>query len=464
MEKYYYAVRNGRKIGVFDNWKECSQSITNFSNQDYKKSSSKEEAYKYLEFLENDKNIEENTESENRLEAYVASQFNKDIGVYSFGNILVKPDGSIISNSNNGNEPNYIISQDASGRLLGGMDIIKQCSNIGCNSVVIYSPAEDMGNFYSGAWSTKAPIANDFKEFLSKHNNIKIDFRKVSKDKEYYKQAEELAKMEIMKFSQKKIDKHTDKCFVAKGIQESELQTIIELFKENENQLQITVDEKNYEVLYIFSVNKEKCILHYYKRKNKVMIQGKQTPLLLNLINYIMELVEIEKIPQLFNAFYNIDLSKTQIEELYKVYLSNVPENINNKIKNSLTQSIYNLMLTGDMYDASFLLFPSLRVTEGIIKKFMLENDIEFIDKLDMFEETKKTGKFKLKAEYQKNLKDMSKLEKIEKLYNFYHRQRHTLFHWGNPGVIDDTRELLNVHDAHELIKDNLKLINDYYI
>lgn len=194
------------------------------------------------------------------------------------------------------------------------------------------------------------------------------------------------------------------------------------------------------------------------------MVQGKQTNLLFNLIDYIVELVEVEKIPQVFNTFYNIDIDKKQVYELYQIYLPNVPQNIGSKFKNSLTQSIYNMILTGEMYEASFLLFPSLRVTEGIIKEFLLKNNISYIDRLDMFEETEKIGKFKLKDKYKKNIENMSKLEKIEKLYSFYHRQRHTLFHWGSPGVIDDTKEILDVNVAHQLIRDNLKLINEYYM
>lgn len=71
--------------------------------------------------------------------------------MYSFGNVIVMPDGNIISNSDNGNEPKYIISKDVSGRLLGSMNIIKQCADSGCTSAVIYSSSDDMEKFASGA-------------------------------------------------------------------------------------------------------------------------------------------------------------------------------------------------------------------------------------------------------------------------------------------------------------------------
>ena len=36
MAKKYYAVKNGREIGIFDNWADCNKQISGFSGAIYK--------------------------------------------------------------------------------------------------------------------------------------------------------------------------------------------------------------------------------------------------------------------------------------------------------------------------------------------------------------------------------------------------------------------------------------------
>lgn len=44
----FYAVKAGKKVGVFDNWTECNESIKGFSGAIYKSFPSKEEAEAFL--------------------------------------------------------------------------------------------------------------------------------------------------------------------------------------------------------------------------------------------------------------------------------------------------------------------------------------------------------------------------------------------------------------------------------
>jgi viroplasmin and RNaseH domain-containing protein len=49
----YYAVKNGRKRGIFDNWAECQQQIFKFSGASFKSFPSLNEAQDYLEEIQN---------------------------------------------------------------------------------------------------------------------------------------------------------------------------------------------------------------------------------------------------------------------------------------------------------------------------------------------------------------------------------------------------------------------------
>ena len=44
----YYAVANGRNIGIFSNWNDCNNSVNKFKNALYKKFDTKEEAENFI--------------------------------------------------------------------------------------------------------------------------------------------------------------------------------------------------------------------------------------------------------------------------------------------------------------------------------------------------------------------------------------------------------------------------------
>jgi ribonuclease HI len=57
----FYAVANGRTIGVFSNWNDCNNSVNGYSNALYKKFDTKEEADKFI-LNSNDNNVAFNPE------------------------------------------------------------------------------------------------------------------------------------------------------------------------------------------------------------------------------------------------------------------------------------------------------------------------------------------------------------------------------------------------------------------
>lgn len=51
----------------------------------------------------------------------------------------------------------------------------------------------------------------------------------------------------------------------------------------------------------------------------------------------------------------------------------------------------------------------------------------------------------------------------IGNCYTFFHNNRHNLSHWDDPTAPIDTTKLLNINEAHDLIKRTLILIDEYY-
>ena len=49
MARKFYAVKVGRKTGVFDNWEECKEQVDGFNGAEYKAFKSYDECYKYFD-------------------------------------------------------------------------------------------------------------------------------------------------------------------------------------------------------------------------------------------------------------------------------------------------------------------------------------------------------------------------------------------------------------------------------
>jgi len=99
----YYAVANGRNIGVFLNWNDCNNSVKGYKNALYKKFDTKEEADNFIQI--NDKNINDttNNEKQNNITSFFDTIKSKqtDDTVVFIPDYYVYTDGAC---SNNGKE------------------------------------------------------------------------------------------------------------------------------------------------------------------------------------------------------------------------------------------------------------------------------------------------------------------------------------------------------------------------
>ena len=110
-KKKIYAVRKGKTTGIFYSWDECSASVNGYPGAEYKSFTTKEEANSYL-----GNSAPSSTES--TLTAYVDGSFDPSIGKYAFGCILLTPDGEIIRESGNGQDPESLAIRNVAGEML----------------------------------------------------------------------------------------------------------------------------------------------------------------------------------------------------------------------------------------------------------------------------------------------------------------------------------------------------------
>lgn len=184
-KKSFYAVKQGRTIGIFNSWAECQTSIAGYSNAEFRGFATKEEAEHYLngsEELSFVPKTEENEEMvKTRLIAYVDGSYEDSLKRYSFGCVFLLPSGDIIKESGNGDNPESVAIRNVAGEMLGAMYAVKWAIANGYSEIEIRYDYAGIEKWASGEWKAKNALsmkyADAMKEWQSK---IHILFSKVT--------------------------------------------------------------------------------------------------------------------------------------------------------------------------------------------------------------------------------------------------------------------------------------------
>lgn len=473
MAKKIYAVRKGNKTGLFYSWNECEVAVSGYSGAEYKGFATEEEANIYLS---EEQKIGENYNTKkimnNKLIAYVDGSFDESLGKYAFGCIIITPNGETIKESGNGNNPESLAIRNVAGKMLGAMFAVKWAVKNGYDNIELHYDYEGIEKWATGQLKAKNILTQKYTTFMKEQQSIiTINFQKVKAHSGdfYNEEADKLAKTALTEGKGIPKIKKGDFWFTVEGISKDEFKTIVELTVEEIGAGKIIKEDKN--IAYGESVSltqiekKDRVVINYYDKNNKLVMQGKPGQIFSIVLGYVTELVDVEKIPQIFNNAYKLEIDKNEVCSEYQFYLPNSYNKLPPKISRSLHQAVYNLKLDGDMFDGTFLAQPALRVLEAHLKMVLMENDIisdyKYIkdNGFDMFD--KVGAKYKLKSDRYGSAKEKN-IRYIGNVYTFYHENRNPLSHWDNPTGVDTTK-LLDVHRAHDLIKRILSVIDEYY-
>ena len=201
-KKKVYAVRKGKTEGIFETWDECKASVDGYSGAEYKSFSTKEEALAYLgkdsDTFADDISLADSLElKENQVIAYVDGSFDESIGKYAFGCILILPDGEIVRESGNGDNPESIALRNVTGEMLGAMYAVKWSIVNGYSSVKICYDYSGIEMWAIGQWKAKNDLTKKYADYMKKNSkNIEISFQKIAAHtgNKYNEEADKLAK------------------------------------------------------------------------------------------------------------------------------------------------------------------------------------------------------------------------------------------------------------------------------
>ena len=85
----------------------------------------------------------------------IDGSFDPSIGKYAFGCILLTPDGEIIRESGNGQDPESLAIRNVAGEMLGAMYAVQWAINHGYPSLTIYYDYEGIAKWAQGRLESK---------------------------------------------------------------------------------------------------------------------------------------------------------------------------------------------------------------------------------------------------------------------------------------------------------------------
>ncbi len=188
----FYAVKNGRKPGIYESWDDCKAQVDGFSGAIYKSFKSKADALEFLGTLESAKEVKE----QNIPVWYVDGSYNINTREYAFGAVLLW----------NGEEKTFqkkfpsdslASMRNVAGEIKGAEFAMEYSKEAGFSEISIYYDYTGIENWALGNWNANLEGTQSYVAAYKKISKmLKVNFQKVkghSGDK-YNDLADKLAK------------------------------------------------------------------------------------------------------------------------------------------------------------------------------------------------------------------------------------------------------------------------------
>lgn len=194
-KKKLYAVRKGKKTGLFLSWEECAAAVNGFPGAEYQGFQTEEEAKAWLADGQADRDA-----FVKELTAYVDGSFEESLGKYSFGCVLLTPEGETVERCGSGSEPESLAIRNVAGEMLGAMYAVQWGINKRYRAIKICYDYMGIEKWATGAWKTNNVLTQKYAEFMKgRRKFIEISFQKIKAHSGdcYNEQADRLAKQAL---------------------------------------------------------------------------------------------------------------------------------------------------------------------------------------------------------------------------------------------------------------------------
>lgn len=173
--KKFYAVKKGRKTGIFYSWNDCKQQVYNFSGAVYKSFDNLDDAKEFLRIK--GQKINQNKDV---IKVYVDGSYEDNIKEYGFGVLILKDEEILYKHSQKGNNKELLSMRNVAGEIEGAMFAMNYCIKNNIFEIDLYFDYEGIEKWCSGEWNANKIGTKNYKNFYENiKDKLKINFIKV---------------------------------------------------------------------------------------------------------------------------------------------------------------------------------------------------------------------------------------------------------------------------------------------
>ena len=184
-KKNYYVVKEGSKVGLFNNWQECLLSVKGYKGAVYKGFETKAEA---LEWFKGNTRASIDLRERTRVmapldsiglidyEVYTDGSFYK--GRYSYAYAFIK-NGEVVFESNGvGEDLEAACMRNVAGELAAVQHAVEKAKTLNAR-ILIYHDYSGISHWVTGDWQAKNKFTQAYVAFMKAHHGL-YEFRKVA--------------------------------------------------------------------------------------------------------------------------------------------------------------------------------------------------------------------------------------------------------------------------------------------
>lgn len=209
----YYAVRVGRKSGIYHTWEDCKAQVIGFAGAEYKKFENLSAAKEFMNFFSEEKGLGKesanaegkikdleteiwNTLGEGEAVAYVDGSFHLQNFHYSYGLVFMTREG-IEEFSEKFEDRKLAEMRNVAGEIAGSMAAVSLALSRHMKKITIFYDYMGIEKWATGEWKANKEGTKSYRQFmLNRRERIEIRFSKVAAHTgvKYNERADELAK------------------------------------------------------------------------------------------------------------------------------------------------------------------------------------------------------------------------------------------------------------------------------
>lgn len=170
----FYAVKEGKKKGVYLTWDECKEQVNGYSGAVYKSFSSLEEAQSFLE------DIKVSSMNDYGILAYVDGSYNVKTKEYGYGCVILEGQKVIAKFNGKGSEVELASMRNVSGEILGCLAALNYAIEHHYQQICIYYDYEGIEKWANGMWKANKKATKEYANTVFQlKEKIDIHFIKV---------------------------------------------------------------------------------------------------------------------------------------------------------------------------------------------------------------------------------------------------------------------------------------------